>query len=722
MTEFPLTSSQAEILARPLKRKLFLSGPAGSGKTTVGVRRCLDLLNRGEPASSILLLVPQRTLAQPYLLALNEMNELYGRRIEAMTVVGLARRTAELFWPLVAQDAGFAHPDQPPAFLSLETSLYYMAHVVSPLIEERGMFDSVTIERARIYSQILDNLNKAALVGFPYTEIEERLTSAWIESTEQANIFHDAQECANRFRTYCLENNLLDFSLQIELFSHHLWHSFLCREYLKNTYRHLIVDNIEEDTPIAHDMLEEWLPDFQTALIIEDQESSFRRFLGADPITVDKVVEKCDETIFFNDSLVTCPALQSFSYSLRNALNIPSSDAPAPPPLTQALLSEAISFPSDSPSGIRFFPQMLDWVVKEIQGLLSDGVPPREIVILAPLLPDSLRFSLADRLDRLHIPHRSHRPSRSLRDEPAAQALLTLATIAHPQWVITPSKFEVVYALMQSIQGIDLVRAKLLADSVYAQQQGVLALRLWEQVAAATRTRITYEIGNRYERLRRWLAVNAEAPEVELDHFFSRLFGEVLSQKGFGYHDEIDAGQTCANIIESARKFRQVVEGQTAAPAQLHLPASSSHSLGAEYVEMIRSGVLSAQYIESWQTPAEEGILIAPAYTFLLANQPVDHQFWLDVGSRNWFQRLLQPLTHPQVLTREWPRDRVWTDEDETAYARDSLYRLSLGLIRRCRKQIHLGLCTLDESGFESRGDLLRAIHHLMRQTRAVNP
>ncbi len=57
-------------------------------------------------------------------------------------------------------------PDRPPVFLTLETAQYYMAHLVRPLLDEQRLFDSVTLERNRLFSQILDNLNKAALVGF----------------------------------------------------------------------------------------------------------------------------------------------------------------------------------------------------------------------------------------------------------------------------------------------------------------------------------------------------------------------------------------------------------------------------------------------------------------------------------------------------------------------------------------------------------------------------
>jgi len=72
-------------------------------------------------------------------------------------------------------------------------------------------------------ARILDNLNKAAVVGFPYTQIGERLKAAWGGERSQKRIYGEAQACASRFREYCLTHNLLDFSLQLEVFTNHLW-------------------------------------------------------------------------------------------------------------------------------------------------------------------------------------------------------------------------------------------------------------------------------------------------------------------------------------------------------------------------------------------------------------------------------------------------------------------------------------------------------------------
>ncbi len=722
MIPFVLAPNQTELIELPANRRIFLHGPAGSGKTTVGVERMLALLRAGVPAQEMMVLVPQRTLGEAYQSALRDEVDRSGGQVSLLTVGGLARRMVELFWPLMAENAGFARPDSPPSFLTLETALYYMAHLVRPKMDE-GLFDSVTIERNRIYSQVIDNLNKAAVVGFPYTEIGARLKAAWIEDTAQGHIYEDAQYCASVFREYCLLNNLLDFSLQIEVFRDYLWPSLLCREYLQKTYRHLIYDNAEEDTPLAHELIRQWLPEFDSALIICDQDAGYRRFLGASPDTAFSLCDGCDEGTEFPASFIANPVLDAFCGQIGVALDRPSAlmRMNRAGPLSPARLAEALQYPAEP---LRFYPQMLDWVTSEVHRLIQEGTPAGEIVLLAPMLPDSLRFALTDRLEARGIPVRSHRPSRSLREEPAAQAMLTLAVLAHPEWALRPSSFEVAYALIQVIEGLDLVRAQLLVDAVLRIQTGGIGLLPFEKIRADMQERITYSFGIRYEHLRRWLedysawagetaGAGETAEPAELDYFFSRLFGEVLSQPGYAFHENTFAGTVAANLIESAQKFRWAVEERQPAPEGLD---EEEPPLGKEYVRMIQEGVLAAQYIQSWQIPPENAVLLAPAYTFLLANQPVDHQFWLDIGASSWSQRLYQPLTHPYVLSQTWEEGRVWTDVDEHEWSRENLYCLVLGLTRRCRRQIHLGLCDLGESGYEQRGMLLRAMQQVLKQ------
>jgi len=691
-----LSPAQRQIIDSPLDSRLFVCGPAGSGKTTAGVARLNHLLARGAPGASILMLTPQRSLQEPYVEVMRSPETIPGGDVTPATLGGLARRMCDLFWPLTAEQAGFARPDQPPTFLTLETAQYYMARIVRPLLDT-GYFESITIDRNRLYSQILDNLNKSAVIGFPHTDISTRLDSAYFGDPAQRRVYADAQDCANRFRQHCLDHNLLDFSLQLEMFANILWPQEIVRNYLTQTYRHLIYDNIEEDFPRAHDILREWLPNFDSALVIYDEGGGYRRFLGADVNAAWALRELCAEQVVLADSFVMSESVANLSDGLTSAI-VPD------------LMPDFKIQPFDENTlaiiQSRYYPELLDSVANEVKDLLDAGIPASEIVILAPYLSDALRFSLTHRLKTKEVPWRSHRPSRSLNDEPASHALLTLAALTHPQWNIRPPKFDAAYMLMQSIQGLDLIRAQLMTEIVYRPRD--LTLSPFEEIKTDTQERITYSIGDRYSTLRNWINEYRMSEQLPLDHFFRKIFGEVLSQPGFGYHDNFDAVRVTASLVESVKKFRQAIE-----PAQ----GLEGSSLGKEYIQLLEDSVIAASYVEAWNAQEDDAVLVAPAYSFLMMNRPVTIQFWLDPGSSGWFQRLAQPLTHPYVLSRDWRSDQIWGDADETRTSQEGMARLISGLLHRCRERVYLGLAELGETGFEQRGELLRAFQRVIQNT-----
>ena len=311
-----LTAAQSALIGQPINRKIWLEGIAGSGKTSVGVERVLFLMERGVPAESILIFVPQRALAQPYIRALREQSSYRGGQVTVHTIGSLSLQMVEMFWFLIAERAGFQHPQDLPNFLSLELVQYFMTLAIEPLVNQRDYFNSVRIDRARLYSQIVDNMNKAALVGFPISAIGMRLKQALGGGVEQAHIFDDAQTCALAFREYCLKYNLLDFSLYLELFRDHVQALPPAQAYLRRRFKHLIVDNVEEDNPASQRFLADLLESCASALIIFDNDAGFRRFLGADPVNARRLRDLCDIQAALNDSLVMQPAVSALGSQL----------------------------------------------------------------------------------------------------------------------------------------------------------------------------------------------------------------------------------------------------------------------------------------------------------------------------------------------------------------------------------------------------------------------
>lgn len=692
-----LSSTQLEVVEAPLDNTIFLNGPAGSGKTTAGTERLNHFLNEGIPGRSILLYFPQRNLGAPYQKTINNYAAGSISLPVFATYGGLARRILSLFWPSVLKAFPRLQTDLPPTFLTLESSQYLLSKVIEPLIESEGYFSAVVIQRNRLYSQILDNLNKSAVHAFPHEEISERLITSWIGDPAQVAIFQQAQVAANSFREYCYHNNLLDYSLQIELFTKALDQIPLVEKYLKDQFDYLIYDNCEEDIPVSHNFIRKLAPHLKSYLIIYDQDAGYRKFLGASPDNALDLSNLCSETIATESIFSASPTLLELNAGLTKMIHreLPASQA------SPETLKSAISI-TYHPS----YPELADWIAEKIQSLIEKGTSPGEIVILAPYLSDSLRFLISQSLTKLGIPSTSHRPSRALRDEPVAQALLTLASLAHPGWDIHPTTYELALAFVQTIKDLDLTRAYLLANqSRKNNPSAIVQLADFDRFPPNFQERISFFTGNLYQHMLDWLNSYAANPPLPLDHFLINLFGEILSIQGYGFYNDLTKGRIASQIIESISKFRQSV-GKVFDFDHLQT--------GREYYRMVKTGVLANQYIKSWTELPENEVLISPAYTFLLNNKPTDYQFWLDIGSRGWYERIYQPLTNPHIMQRDWPLDKQWTDEEEQFYNLDSLRCLTTGLILRCRKSIYGCLTETDERGVEQKGFLLMSLNRLL--------
>ncbi|MFL7794850.1 MAG: DEAD/DEAH box helicase family protein, partial [Anaerolineae bacterium] len=81
-----LSTNQQAVRDASAETKLFLEGPAGSGKTTAAVARLLHLLESGVSGDSILVIVPQRTLATPYYDVLRRASVPAGGQVTILTV------------------------------------------------------------------------------------------------------------------------------------------------------------------------------------------------------------------------------------------------------------------------------------------------------------------------------------------------------------------------------------------------------------------------------------------------------------------------------------------------------------------------------------------------------------------------------------------------------------------------------------------------------------
>ena len=305
----------------------FIEGPAGVARQPARSSTCATCSRRAR--GDEVLVCAAAALGWPYVRAFTDPAWPSGTSIDVITLGGLARRSLKTFWPLVAERAGFAQPGLDPLFLTIETAQYFMARLVLDA-QRTGVFDSISISPFAIMRQTLDNLSKAAVSQIPLDEVADRLLAAWATATQAPASVSRLPGCGRQFREHCLHYSLLDFSLQIEVFTRTLLSEPLYVRYLRSRYRHLVADSLDEEFSAAGDFIRWLLPGLESALLLYDTDGGLRLFLGAASSEMRTLAELADEREEWREPVAAPPEMVSFAEALSSAV------APQAAPLTPA--------------------------------------------------------------------------------------------------------------------------------------------------------------------------------------------------------------------------------------------------------------------------------------------------------------------------------------------------------------------------------------------------
>lgn len=691
-------SHLASVLDRvsdPTPTRLWVEAPQGLIARQLMLRQLQSWLSQGVSPREILVLLPQRDRREQYrsALAATLADPSLASGVGIQTYYGLASKAVRLLWPDIAASAGFRRPLDPPVFLTYETAQYLMSQIVQPLLGD-GYFEGLAMRPQRILSQLLDNLNKAAVNGYAMEEVGSRLKSAWGGQQEGLLAFDQVQTCIDRFRSHCLEHNLLDVSLAVDLFHRHLRTRDACQSYLAH-FTYLAVEGVEESVPVAQDFLDHQLRRSDAALLVYRRHGGFRVFLGVDPVGAMRLQQGCDECL---EVMTKERPIDHLAEHIIDDLSDLSGDGAAGGAATRPFAASARS--TVRSLAARHRAEMIEKVARTVVELVDAGeAEPGDIAIVAPYADGVLRFVLQQALREKGIPYAVVRRFESLREEPLVRGALALSALAHEGWTLRPHAWDVAEGLAIALK-MDPVRAAILGRAAYDRGQGELRSGAdLEQTDLPQR--LSPEQWRAYEALSRWLQRLRQGEPMPLDHLLRRLFGEVLSRPDMDPAE----GTLFARFVASAEAFRKT------APAL----GLQGRQVGERYAEMVAEGVVAAAYETPMaQAETDSVLVVAPVTTYLLDDRQVAYQFWLDVGSIHWWAPPHQPLTNPHVLGRDWPAGQSWTDRADYRQRNEVLGRLVRGLCARAREAVYLCWSELETAGEPQDSPLLHAVTDLI--------
>jgi len=673
----------------------FLLGPAGTGKTTALQHRLLRLLQQGEPAYTLLVLVAEEEDREGFLNFLHAEDAGPYADLTLTTYTYLAREMVSLFWPLVARPAGFERPYQPPSFLSYDLAQLLMWEIVTPMLHA-GAFADLRLRPQQIVSQLLDTLNRAALNRLTLAEAAQRQRQSWAGEQEHVRYLQEAERAAESFREHCLRRSLLDLSLTVRVFDTELVEHAEFHRYFRERFRHLLVDNVEEQTPAGQHFVEALMDTTETTAIAYDAGGGYKRFLSADPAGANRFYDLSERLLPFGERFTSTVPLIHLSNLVENYL------MPGQEKLPTANAGDAIL----GVVGGRYRRDMVQRLMPALAHLLTaEAVDPNEIAIVAPYLDGALRYMLAQEMKEAGIPYTLLRRRSSPRDEPRIRAWLTWLALAHPEWEALPALYDVAEALALSIDGLDPARAQLLATALYEPDSGQLlpVEALTEQIVARTGADRVEPVAS----LRDWLLESSAG--LPLDVFLHRLFNDLLARPPFQPEPDVAGAAVSEWLVSTAGRLRE------AAPA---IGWNSEKELGRAFLDGINQGLVTANPPELGEPPDPDGVLISTMYGYLLTGRDVRIQVWLEASGTGWWDIPRQPLSNAFVLARSRPPDRPWTMEEDYRTRNQLLSRLVRGLTARCREGVIIAASELDRRGQRQDGPLWRALQPILPDAR----
>ncbi len=669
-------------------------GAVGTGKSTVLQRRLLRLLEEGEPAYTILILVAEPEHRQPYETAVINADLGPFADLKITTYSQMAMEMVTLFWPLIARRSGFSSAHQPPTVLTYDLAQLLMWRVVTPLLNG-GAFADLRLRPQQIVSQVLDTLNRAALNSLILDQAIERQIKTWVGEDARLLDLRDAETAAREFRQICLENSLIDLSLSVEVFDTQLVHDSQFHRYFSERYRHLIVDNLEEQTPAGQNFVSSLLELTETTAMAYDAGSGYKRFMAADPRGAQQFRNRCRSLFQFEDSFLAPTEMVSLANLVENQLLQTTKHTAG----AEEMIIGTV--------GGRYRREMVNNLIPYLLDLVDGGVPANEIAVIAPYLDGALRYSLGQALSQAKLPYRLLRRRSSPREEPRIRAWLTWLALAHPEWQIKPAPYDVAEALTLSIFGLDPARAALITKYCY-QKEEARFLPI-EQLPENMIDRAGEEILNRVEELRLWLMA-AESDEP-LDLFLHKLFTELLSEQRFQPVPDVAGAAVCQWLVNTATRLHQ-------AAAAMGLQTNAE--IGVIFIDGINQGLVSANPPDLGEPPDPNGITISTIYGYLLAGEPVRIQVWLEAAATGWWDIPRQPLSNAFVLAQSYDPQTPWTMAEGFMVRNELLSRIIRGLTGRCSDGILLANSDLDRRGILQDGPLWRALQPAIKAKRSA--
>jgi hypothetical protein len=702
-----------------LLRSVWITGPTRSGKTTRLITQFCNWVQVRSPGK------PDQATGEVLVLAAIGDNRLelrdrlttvtQGRYpFRSTTPLGFFEDEVILFWSLLVQEldlkAQFPLRLRPENEQELATRLWQAE--IDKAVGNAGAIAPKLVRR------ILDLMQLAALSQTPIADIPTILSQGLLSDAAEGVAaelpidYNTIGEMLQRWRGWCLQRGLLTYSLIAELYDRHLLAHPRYQAQLRERYRIVLADDVDEYPAIARHLFDVLLDQDAVGIFTFNPDGAIRQGLGADPAYLAGLADRCRLEVL-DHRPVSCLA-ESVGEAVWSLIANPVFFASLPDTI-QTLTTTTRA---------QLLRQTGEVIVTAVQ---SGQIQPRDVAIIGPGLDAISRYTLTEILTRQGIPVESLNDQRPLSSTPIIRALLTLLALVYPglgRLVNRDIVAEMLVVLSQTPGSgateppsplgssvhpltflIDPVRAGLLAD--YCFEPHPDRPRLLPAQTFPRWDRLGYQATTAYSDITQWVEEQLSqltqrliaSPVILLDRAIQRFFWG-------GSHLPFDQLAGLRELMETAQHYWEV-DTRLRKTDRSDAPPAMTVS---RFIQLLRQGTVTANPFPVRSIgPLSNAVTLSTVFQYRASRRFHPWQFWFDAGSTRWLTGVDALFAAPLFL-QNWS-GRPWTVEDALTANEQRLRRILLDLLGRTESQLYLCYSDLATNGQEQTGVLMSLVN-----------
>lgn len=350
-------------------------------------------------SKDILFLVPNNITKLSYM---REINLPLSEELKITTYSHFVQSELIKYWPIIEDNCEKIKVNKiSPSFISQSLSEYMIMEYINKTREEENYFQDIVGTNKSICRSILDNLSKSCFNDIDINSIGEKIYNSKKNRNDLNRYsYTQMQDVIDFYVETLLSKGIIDNSIAVYLYNNYLLNNEDYKERLKNEYRYLIIDSLENASVSECNLISELLDNVKDGYIFYDKSKDYSSFKNVDTTYIEQnIIKEFFEKELYDLETISIKSLYEEKQSIE--------------------LEEEY----------HLYDEMIEGVIEKLLKLMKEGKSLKDIVIISPINNSILDYKICNKIRDNNMEVTNTKLDNKIIDHPYANALVVATCI-----------------------------------------------------------------------------------------------------------------------------------------------------------------------------------------------------------------------------------------------------------------------------------------------------